>query len=62
MLLKLSGVYRVKLLFLPNYCVKYYDYIVKWCNSAHVNCNWYVSLDNTLILLILPLKINNHIC
>ena len=29
--------------FLPNYRVKYYDYIVKWCRGAA--CNWCVSLD-----------------
>ena len=28
----------VKILFLPKYCVKYYDYIVKWCSG--IACNW----------------------
>ena len=32
---------------LPNYCVKYYDYIVKWCSG--LACNWCVSLDIVLI-------------
>ena len=32
-----------KNLFLPKYCVKHYDYIVKWCSG--VQCNWGVSLD-----------------
>ena len=33
---------------LPNYCVTYYDYIVKWCSA--IVCDWYVSLDIVLIL------------
>ena len=37
-----------KMLLLPNYRVKYYDYIVKWCIS--IACNWCVSLDICLIL------------
>ena len=37
-----------KISFLPNYCVKYYDYIVKWYSG--VACNWCVSLDIALIL------------
>ena len=28
---------------LPNYRVKYYDYIVKWCSG--IACNWCASLD-----------------
>ena len=36
-----------KISFLPNYCVKYYEYIVKWCSG--VACNWCVSLDIALI-------------
>ena len=38
------------ILFLPNYSVNYYDYIVKWCSG--VACNWCVSLDIALILAI----------
>ena len=34
--------------FLPNYCVKYYDYIIKWCSG--VACNWCLLLDFGLIL------------
>ena len=33
---------------LPNYRVKYYDYIVKWCSG--LACNWCVSLDISIIL------------
>ena len=29
-------------------CVRYYDYIVKWCSG--IVCNWCVSLDIALIL------------
>ena len=34
--------FMFKMLFLYNYCIKYYDYIVKWCSG--VACNWWVSL------------------
>ena len=36
-----------KISFLPNYRVKYYVYLVKWCSGAA--CNWCVSLDIALI-------------
>ena len=39
-----------KMSLLPNYCVKYYDYIVAWCNG--VALNWCVSLDIGLILTV----------
>ena len=28
---------------MPNYCVNYYDYIVKWCSG--IACHWCVLLD-----------------
>ena len=37
-----------EMLFPPNYRVKYYDYIVKWCSG--ITCNWCVSLDIAVIL------------
>ena len=42
-----------KISLLPNYSVKYYDYIVKWCGG--VVCNWRVSLDIPLILALTKL-------
>ena len=33
----------LEMLLLPNYRVKYHDYIVKWCSG--VACNWCISLD-----------------
>ena len=32
-----------RILLLPNYRVKYYDYIAKWCSG--VACDWCASLD-----------------
>ena len=40
------SVFEISLL--PNYCVKYYDYIVKWCSGMAYN--WCVSLDIGIIL------------
>ena len=40
-----------RILFLCNYRVKYYDYIVKWCSG--IAYNWCVSLD---IGLVSPLR------
>ena len=37
-----------KMLPLPKSRVKYYDYVVMWCNC--IACNWCVSLDIALIL------------
>ena len=34
--------FMFKISLLSNYRVKYYDYIVKWCNG--LACNWCVSL------------------
>ena len=45
---KLMVFFVFKMSLLPNYCVKYYDYIVKWCSD--IVCNWYVSLDIALFL------------
>ena len=39
-----------KMLFLPNYRVKYYDYIVTLCSG--IVWNWCVSLDIALILAV----------
>ena len=41
---------------MPNYCFKYYDYIVNWCSG--IACSLYVSLDIALILAL----IMEHIC
>ena len=41
----LSFVFKIS--FLPTYCVKYYDYIVKWCRGTA--CHWCASLDIALI-------------
>ena len=43
-----SFFFMFKISFLPNYRVKYYDYIVKWCSG--VACNLCLSLDIALIL------------
>ena len=40
--------WRHCLKFLPNYHVKYYDYVVKGCGG--VACNWCVLLEIRLIL------------
>ena len=45
-----------KISLLPNYHVKYYDYIVKWCST--VACNRCVSLD---IGLIIGVRINRGV-
>ena len=37
-----------KISFLPNYGVKYHDYIIKWCSD--IACNRSVSLDIAVIL------------
>ena len=39
-----------KISHLRNYCVQYYDYIVKWCSE--IACNWCASLDICLILVL----------
>ena len=57
----LNSLFFVFKSFLPNYRVKYYDYIVKWCNG--VACNWCVSLDIALILALnnLPIKSTKYL-
>ena len=42
--------------FLLKYCVKDYDYIVKWCSG--ISCNWCVSLDIAYMLALTTLHIN----
>ena len=42
-----SQLFVFKKKFVPNYCVKYDDYIAKWCSG--IVCNWCVSLDIALI-------------
>ena len=39
-----------KIALLPKYRVNYYDYIIKMCSG--VACNWCVSLDSGLILVL----------
>ena len=41
-------VFNISFLPRPNYRVKYFDYIVKWCSG--VACNWQVSLYIALIV------------
>ena len=41
----------VEISFLPNYSVKYHDYIVKRCSRTA--CNWFVPLDIGLILALI---------
>ena len=36
-----------EILFLPKYCVNYYDYTIKWCFGI---CSWCVSMDIPHIL------------
>ena len=43
-------IFLFKILFLPNHCVNYYDYIAKWCSG--VACNLCVLLDIGLILVL----------
>ena len=38
-------------MFLPNYCFKNYDYIVKCCSGIACTGNWCVSLDIALFIL-----------
>ena len=38
----------------PNYSVKYYDYIVKWCSG--IACDWCALLDTGLILALTNLS------
>ena len=47
-----------KILLLPNYCVKYYDYIVKWCSG--IARDWCVSLDIALILVLMSQQLTDQ--
>ena len=52
-------IFRFEISFLPKCCVKYYDYVVKWCSG--VACNWCISLDIPFILALKTTMFTQHI-